>query len=60
MPVTVPSTTTWKIENGKWVWYKDAKDRAVTPVGPCCRPSGGRRPPQSTDDAAGLPKNFRR
>jgi len=24
-PVTLPSTLTWKIENGKWVWYDDVK-----------------------------------
>jgi hypothetical protein len=31
----VPLETTWKIENGKWVWYHElANDTMVTPMGP--------------------------
>jgi hypothetical protein len=58
LPVTVPSTTTWKIENGKWVWYKDAKDTWVTPAGPSAAVASTTAPPQSADDAAGLPKKL--
>ena len=37
--ITVPSNTTWKIENGKWVWYADAKEATwATPVGPSLHP----------------------
>jgi len=31
--VPVPMTTKWKIEEGKWVWYRDAADAHVTPMG---------------------------
>jgi hypothetical protein len=31
-PVTMPSTTTWKIENNKWVWYDDEKSRGGNPM----------------------------
>lgn len=33
LPVTVPSTTTWKIENNKWVWYSEVKAAPATPMG---------------------------
>lgn len=26
LPSTMPYTITWKIENGKWVWYNEVKD----------------------------------
>ncbi|HYK63219.1 MAG TPA: hypothetical protein VEV85_27530 [Bryobacteraceae bacterium] len=33
--VDVPMITTWKLENGKWLWSSEApKDAWVTPVGP--------------------------
>ncbi|MBZ5632808.1 MAG: hypothetical protein LAO55_06715 [Acidobacteriia bacterium] len=38
MPITMPSTITWKIENGKWVWYSETKTVWGTPMGP---PLGG-------------------
>jgi hypothetical protein len=56
-PVTVPSITTWKIENGKWVWYADPKaDTWATPVGPSLPPS----PAQNAAPAAAdeIPKNL--
>jgi hypothetical protein len=31
---TVPLATTWKIENGKWVWYHDLNTPLMTPMGP--------------------------
>jgi len=31
--VPVPMTTAWKIEEGKWVWYRGAADPHVTPMG---------------------------
>ena len=39
VPVTVPSTTTWKIENNKWVWYNDVKSGKV-PGDPAAKPAG--------------------
>src|SRR5438876_5075534 len=32
-PMTVPSPSTWKIENGQWVWYVDQKLGRETPFG---------------------------
>jgi hypothetical protein len=32
--VTVPMVTTWKIENGKWFWYRDPQAAWLTPMGP--------------------------
>jgi hypothetical protein len=58
MPVTAPSTTTWKLENGKWVWYKDAKDTWITPAGPSLAIASPTTPPQNADDAAGLPNKL--
>ncbi len=31
--VDTPIATTWRIEDGKWVWYLDAKDVSTTPMG---------------------------
>ncbi len=56
IPMAVPSTTTWKIENGKWVWYQEAQTSQVSLLGPASGPplaattKGG--------DNADLPKNF--
>ena len=55
MPVTVPSTTTWKVENGKWVWYKEAQETRMTPMGPSLAGAPGTAPPLRPFDAAGLP-----
>jgi len=32
-PMTVPAPSTWKIENGQWVWYVDQKIGRETPFG---------------------------
>jgi len=33
--ITQPMSTTWKIENGKWFWYRDANaEQNLTPMGP--------------------------
>jgi hypothetical protein len=34
--ISIPSTgpTSWKIENGKWVWYNDPGESQTTPMGP--------------------------
>jgi hypothetical protein len=55
IPVSLPSTTTWKIENGKWVWYEDPKVHA-TPMGASTPLSAG----LPGNNAAGnaLPKDF--
>jgi hypothetical protein len=31
--VPIPMTTMWKVEEGKWVWYRDAANTHVTPMG---------------------------
>ena len=33
VPVTTSGPTTWKIENGKWVWYRDLQVLPPTPMG---------------------------
>ena len=60
IPVTMPSTITWKIENSKWVWYTDAKPG--TPPGrrrgwhsPHKAPSV---PPRAATTLPALPKDF--
>jgi len=56
-PVLMPSITTWKIENNKWVWYKVASKTPDTPFGPGALPSAlGIAPTASADPA--LPKDF--
>jgi hypothetical protein len=53
VPVTVPSTSTWKIENGKWVWFMAAQDTFATPVGLSLPPSPGQiAAPAPLDDIA--------
>jgi hypothetical protein len=54
----VPSVTTWKIENGKWVWFNDAK---VVVGNTPMDPATGRRPdrtPAGNEGDGGLPKVF--
>lgn len=31
--IPIPMTTLWKIEDGKWVWYRDPDDKQLTPMG---------------------------
>ena len=49
----MPSTTTWKIENNKWVWYK-VPATADTPFGPAALPSAGGAVKTVLDIPAGL------
>ncbi len=55
-PAMVPSVTTWKVENGKWVWTNDVKSAGNTPMDP----PTARRPeattPAGKDTGADLPK----
>jgi len=32
-PMKVPTPSTWKIENGKWVWYVDQSQFGLSPLG---------------------------
>jgi hypothetical protein len=32
-PMKVPITSTWKIEDGKWMWYVDQSQLSVSPLG---------------------------
>ena len=58
-PMQVNSRTTWKIENGKWVWYKDADARDPgTPMG-LAAPAAPTNPvtatPKPVDNDPGAP-----
>lgn len=62
IPVNSPSTTTWKIENGKWVWYNDVKVASVNPLS-AASPPGPATPTaaasKSNDSGnGGLPKDL--
>jgi len=50
-PMKVPFPSTWKIENGKWVWYVDQDARLNTPFGRmtpgAMRADGATPPPPS-------------
>jgi hypothetical protein len=50
----IPMVTDWKIEEGKWVWYYDLKDRWLTPMGP----SNVEPPKKNADGTIDIPKNF--
>ena len=56
IPVSMPSTITWKIENGKWVWYSEARTPSMLPgidsVGTPATAQG------KGDDGVALPKDF--
>ena len=59
LPVTVPSTTTWKIENNKWVWYNDTTSAPVTPMGLATAVPASTLPPRTADNVGdGIPKNL--
>jgi hypothetical protein len=61
MPISSPSTTNWKIENGKWVWYSDVKVASVNPIS-VATPFGAAAPtpPVKSNDGGipGLPKDL--
>jgi len=52
IPMTTLSTTTWKIENGKWVWYNDAKPGTLMDPGRTSLPSAS---PGNNAANGGLP-----
>jgi hypothetical protein len=58
IPMTTPSTTTWKIENGKWVWYNDVKTNGGNPMDLSSTHSPAPATPQSDNTSGGLPKNL--
>jgi hypothetical protein len=62
IPVNSPSTTTWKIENGKWVWYNDVKATSVNPLS-AASPAGPATPAAAASKSnnssnGGLPKDL--
>ena len=61
MPLSTPSTTTWKIENGKWVWYNDVKAVSVNPLS-AASPNGPAPPAAASKSNeggnGGLPKDL--
>jgi hypothetical protein len=57
-PMKVPGTNTWKLENGKWVWYVDQDALLNTPFGrmkPGDFPGNGSTPPPPS--LANIPTN---
>lgn len=54
----VPSVTTWKIENGKWVWSNDVKVVGNTPMDPATGQRPTATPPAGNDASSDLPKVF--
>jgi hypothetical protein len=57
-PATIPSTTTWKIENGKWVWYDEPKPPS-TPLGFAFPSPASAAPANGPDNGdPALPKDF--
>src|SRR6185436_13165273 len=60
-PMQVNSRTTWKIESGKWVWYKDADARDPgAPMGLAApaAPVPGAVPRSADNDPGALPKEL--
>jgi hypothetical protein len=57
LPVQMPSISTWKMENGKWVWYNADQGAWLTPMGAAAAPPAGAL---KSDDIGGgaLPKNL--
>lgn len=49
-PIKVPTPSTWKIEDGKWVWYVDQSQIAASPLGIKMTPG-----PPSADSGRRLP-----
>jgi hypothetical protein len=60
MAATIPSTTTWKIENGKWVWYNDVKVGTGTLMDPSRTVASDPKvaTSQDKDTGGGLPKDL--
>jgi len=59
IPIEMPSITTWKIENGKWVWYKEPDPGIASLLGiPIAANPGAAAPATSTDASADLPKKL--
>ncbi len=56
MLITFPLTTTWKIEDGKWVWYRDPTVEWATPMGPPSKTLPPNEPKPDSNAAAPAPK----
>lgn len=52
-PLRLPVTSTWKVENGEWFWYKDPEALRRTPFGVLSPPAEGEAKP-SGEPAAPL------
>lgn len=46
-PMKVPTPSTWKIENGKWVWYVDQTQLTASPLGLKSAPDAANHPAPS-------------
>jgi len=58
IPISTPSTITWKIENGKWVWYDEPKPPS-TPLGLAFPTPPATAPAKGAGNAdPALPKDF--
>ncbi len=56
--VTLPMVTTWKIEDGQWVWYHDKGRDSITPMGLSNRENMPVLISQNEDGSINLPKDF--
>src|SRR5258708_22179699 len=49
--VTLPVTSLWKLEHGKWAYFHDAQNEWITPMGP----SSAKTPPSNTSGQIKMP-----
>jgi len=56
VPMELPTTGSWKIENGQWVWFVDQTAGIKTPFG-VIKPTAGNTVAGGTPDIAGQIKN---
>jgi hypothetical protein len=57
VPIDLPTTGTWKIEDDKWVWYVDRLAAIQTPFGDV-KPAANAPPAAATPDISAQVKNF--
>jgi len=54
-PMKVPTPSTWKIEDGKWVWYVDQNQLAMSPMGIKMTPGPPSKPGASPPAMSSIP-----
>jgi len=58
VPIDLPTTGSWKIEEGQWVWYVDRTAVGKTPFGEIKPAAGAQEQPASAADIAAKIKSF--